>query len=260
MKKYFLIPTAAAQRFLQAKPTQTTIPPEVLTTSSLPATAHDVPDVNPSLQDLISTQLYAPSETIPAYVILDYFRKIPIVKWNEKGVLTSPVPGVKLVELLKFMIRPNYVPSPADRQLISELRELITLPSDFIRNEFAHNVNTSFLQGNFPYLTPRPPILGVHTQQQQQRQQQQQQQPLQTPHTPPIRPYGLSPYTRTPPSKTAWPVTTPTHFPSVKPKQTKSKKQKKKPPSRTDGEGRDSDDSRMSLRSAKPFSDWLSYE
>ena len=148
MKKYLLVPSAVASRFLASNtprpPSSSTttdlpIPPEALVTAFLGKSPHPPSEgeLTPPFDEVISTQLDTPHETEPARIILEYFRKSPIIRWTEQGVLTSPVPGVKLIELLKYLIRPLYPVSQLRLTSFKRLHRIVPFPLHYIRSENA---------------------------------------------------------------------------------------------------------------------------
>ena len=148
MKKYLLVPSAVASRFLapntprppsSSTTTDLPIPPEALVTAFLGKSPHPSSEgeLTPPFDEVISTQLDTPHETEPARIILEYFRKSPIMRWTEQGVLTSPVPGVKLIELLKYLIRPLYPVSQLRLTSFKRLHRIVPFPLHYIRSENA---------------------------------------------------------------------------------------------------------------------------
>ena len=152
MRKFYLVPSTLAGKVLNLSnqhpppsapvtPAHLSVPPELLikgkigsdSSSSYPSSS------TPSFHDKISMQLHTPLETVPSEIILEFLKRSPIVKWNEDGVLISPVPGLNLIQLLKYLIRPGYTVTPSESSLIMNLNRIIPFPLDYIRNQLAIN-------------------------------------------------------------------------------------------------------------------------
>lgn len=89
-----------------------------------------------SIDDAINI-LLKPTDLQYADGIISYLRKQPIVRWDSSGSILSPVRGMKLVDVIRYLVTPN---GTFDSSKIPDLRmmlKLVDLPKAYVRNNKA---------------------------------------------------------------------------------------------------------------------------
>ena len=91
---------------------------------------------NPTLENLIDLS-FEDKHRKYASSVMKYFRDHPLIKFDSEGKILSPVPGINIIDVVKFFITSKG--SFFTKEKIKILNDFIKIPSYYIRHKTARN-------------------------------------------------------------------------------------------------------------------------